>query len=53
MLKNRRSYLEKKREEELKQFDENTNWLHRVETEMGLLGQNVHIAKVQTLCLCI
>lgn len=45
MLKNRRSYLEKKREEELKQFDENTNWLHRVETEMGLLGQNVHIAK--------
>lgn len=53
MLKNRRSYLEKKREEELQQFDENTNWLHRVETEMGLLGQNVHIAKVQTLCLCI
>ncbi|KAK2499537.1 hypothetical protein MC885_007028 [Smutsia gigantea] len=45
MLKTRRSYLEKKREEELKQFDENTNWLHRVETEIGLLGQNGHIAK--------
>ncbi|XP_019831415.1 kinesin-like protein KIF18A [Bos indicus] len=45
MLKTRRCYLEKKREEELKQFDENTNWLHRVQTEMGLLGQNGHIPK--------
>ncbi|XP_067605650.1 kinesin-like protein KIF18A isoform X2 [Pseudorca crassidens] len=45
MLKTRRCYLEKKKEEELKQFDENTNWLHRVETEMGLLGQNGHIPK--------
>uniref|UniRef100_A0A2K6G0P1 Kinesin-like protein n=1 Tax=Propithecus coquereli TaxID=379532 RepID=A0A2K6G0P1_PROCO len=45
MLKTRRCYLEKKREEELKQFDENTNWLHRVENEMGLLGQNGHIPK--------
>ncbi|XP_032344277.1 kinesin-like protein KIF18A [Camelus ferus] len=45
MLKTRRCYLEKKREEELKQFDENTNWLHRVEAEMGLLGQNGHIPK--------
>uniref|UniRef100_A0A8D0N494 Kinesin-like protein n=1 Tax=Sus scrofa TaxID=9823 RepID=A0A8D0N494_PIG len=45
MLKTRRCYLEKKREEELKQFNENTNWLHRVETEMGLLGQNGHIPK--------
>ncbi|XP_036896317.1 kinesin-like protein KIF18A [Sturnira hondurensis] len=43
MLKTRRCYLQKKREEELKQFDENTNWLHRVETEMRLLGQNGHI----------
>lgn len=48
MLKTRRCYLEKKREEELKQFDENTNWLHRVQTEMGLLGQNGHIPKVHT-----
>ncbi|XP_069325850.1 kinesin-like protein KIF18A [Eulemur rufifrons] len=45
MLKTRRCYLEKKREEELKQFDENSNWLHRVENEMGLLGQNGHIPK--------
>ncbi|XP_043337079.1 kinesin-like protein KIF18A [Cervus canadensis] len=45
MLKTRRCYLEKKREEELKQFDENTNWLHRVKTEMGLLGQNGRIPK--------
>lgn len=45
MLKTRRCYLEKKKEEELKQFDENTNWLHRVENEMRLLGQNGHIPK--------
>ncbi|XP_063112824.1 kinesin-like protein KIF18A isoform X2 [Cavia porcellus] len=43
MLKTRRCYLEKKKEEELKQFNENTNWLHRVESEMGLLGQNGNI----------
>lgn len=47
MLKTRRCYLEKRREEELKQFDENTNWLHRVEKEMGHLGQNGHIPKVE------
>lgn len=47
MLKTRRCYLEKKREEELKQFDENTNWLHRVKSEMELLGQNGHIPKVR------
>lgn len=52
MLKTRRCYLEKKREEELKQFNENTNWLHRVKTEMGLLGQNGHIPKVH-MCLYI
>ncbi|XP_016061645.1 PREDICTED: kinesin-like protein KIF18A isoform X1 [Miniopterus natalensis] len=45
VLKTRRCYLQKKREEELKQFDENTNWLHRVETEMRLLGQNGDIPK--------
>ncbi|XP_037378430.1 kinesin-like protein KIF18A [Talpa occidentalis] len=45
VLKTRRFYLEKKREEELKQFEENTNWLHRVENEMVLLGQNGHIPK--------
>ncbi|XP_040835951.1 kinesin-like protein KIF18A isoform X2 [Ochotona curzoniae] len=45
MLKTRRLYLEKRKEEELKQFDENTNWLHRIENEMRLLGQNGHIPK--------
>uniref|UniRef100_A0A3Q2KN46 Kinesin-like protein n=1 Tax=Equus caballus TaxID=9796 RepID=A0A3Q2KN46_HORSE len=45
MLKTRRCYLEKKRQEELKRLDENTNWLNYVETEMGLLGQNGHIPK--------
>ncbi|XP_010638747.1 kinesin-like protein KIF18A isoform X3 [Fukomys damarensis] len=45
MLKTRRCYLEKKREEELKQFDENSNWLHQVEKEMAFLGQNGHIPK--------
>ncbi|XP_006864966.1 PREDICTED: kinesin-like protein KIF18A [Chrysochloris asiatica] len=45
MLKTRRGYLEKKREEELKQFDENTNWLHRVKNEISLLGQNGDIPK--------
>ncbi|KAM5248152.1 kinesin-like protein KIF18A [Ctenodactylus gundi] len=45
MLKTRRCYLEKKKEEELKQFDENTHWLQRVENEMGLLGQNGQIPK--------
>ncbi|XP_049746715.1 kinesin-like protein KIF18A [Elephas maximus indicus] len=45
MLKTRRCYLEKKKEEELKQFDENTNWLHRVENEISLLDENGHIPK--------
>ncbi|XP_069888789.1 kinesin-like protein KIF18A [Dipodomys merriami] len=45
MFKTRRSYLEKKRDEELKQFDENTNWLQQVENEMVLLGQNGCIPK--------
>ncbi|XP_075402072.1 kinesin-like protein KIF18A [Tenrec ecaudatus] len=45
MLKTRRSYLEKKREEELQQFNANTDWLLRVENEISLLGQNDHISK--------
>uniref|UniRef100_F7I8V1 Kinesin-like protein n=1 Tax=Callithrix jacchus TaxID=9483 RepID=F7I8V1_CALJA len=45
MLKTRRCYLEKRREEELKQFNENTDWLHRVEKEMGHLGPSGHISK--------
>ncbi|GAB1286662.1 Kinesin-like protein KIF18A [Apodemus speciosus] len=39
-LKTNRCFLEKKKEEVLKQFDENTDWLHQVESEMRLLGQN-------------
>ncbi|KAM8813306.1 kinesin-like protein KIF18A [Rhynchonycteris naso] len=45
ILKTRRCYLQKKREEELKQFHENTNWLHKIETEMRFLDQNGHIPK--------
>ncbi|XP_054998885.1 kinesin-like protein KIF18A [Sorex araneus] len=45
MLKTRRCYLENKREEELKRFDENSSWLCRVENEMALIGQNGHISK--------
>ncbi|XP_076970387.1 kinesin-like protein KIF18A isoform X2 [Tamandua tetradactyla] len=45
VLKTRRCYLEKKREEELKQFEKNTDWLHRVENEIGLLGRSGHIPK--------
>uniref|UniRef100_A0A8D0L652 Kinesin-like protein n=1 Tax=Sphenodon punctatus TaxID=8508 RepID=A0A8D0L652_SPHPU len=43
MLKMRRLYMQKKKEEESKHFEENTNWLHRVENEMRLLGQDGHI----------
>ncbi|XP_055993096.1 kinesin-like protein KIF18A [Sorex fumeus] len=45
MLKTRRCYLENKREEEMKRFDENTSWLCRVENEMSLIDQNGHISK--------
>ncbi|XP_050195093.1 kinesin-like protein KIF18A [Myiozetetes cayanensis] len=31
---------EKKKEEEIKHFEENTKWLHRVENEMHLLGRD-------------
>ncbi|XP_008052975.1 kinesin-like protein KIF18A [Carlito syrichta] len=45
MLKSRRCHLERKKEEKLKHFGENTDWLHRVKEEMELLGQNGHIPK--------
>ncbi|KAH0516678.1 Kinesin-like protein KIF18A [Microtus ochrogaster] len=45
-LKTARCFLEKKKEEVLKQFDENTNWLQRVESEMRLLGQNGDIPEI-------
>ncbi|KAL7992222.1 hypothetical protein Chor_016478 [Crotalus horridus] len=43
LLKSRRAHLEKKKEEEAKSFEDNTNWLHRLENEMRLLGQDGHI----------
>ncbi|XP_015274401.1 PREDICTED: kinesin-like protein KIF18A [Gekko japonicus] len=43
LLKARCLQMEQKKEEELKHFEENTNWLHRVENEMRLLGQDGHI----------
>ncbi|XP_053138807.1 kinesin-like protein KIF18A [Hemicordylus capensis] len=48
LLKTRRLQMENKKEEEMKHFEENTNWLHRVENEMRLLGQDGHIP--QELC---
>jgi hypothetical protein len=51
-LKTNSCFLEKKKEEVSKQFDENTNWLHRVENEMRLLGQNGDIPEVWT-CPCV
>ncbi|NXS09463.1 KI18A protein, partial [Neodrepanis coruscans] len=38
-------HMQKKKEEELKHFEENTKWLHRVENEMRLLGQDGCIPK--------
>ncbi|KAL8169784.1 UNVERIFIED_CONTAM: Kinesin-like protein kif18a [Gekko kuhli] len=46
LLKARRLQMEQRKEEELKHFEENTNWLHRVENEMRLLGQDGHIPQV-------
>lgn len=51
-LKTVTRFLEEKKEEVLKQFDENTNWLHRVESEMRLLGQNGNIPEVR-ICMCV
>ncbi|XP_040463733.1 kinesin-like protein KIF18A isoform X1 [Falco naumanni] len=38
-------HMQKKKEEEVKHFEENTDWLHRVENEMRLLGQDGCIPK--------
>ncbi|CAH2326143.1 kinesin KIF18A [Pelobates cultripes] len=38
VLKNQSILIQKKKEEEIKRFEENTNWLHRIENEMRLLG---------------
>ncbi|KFQ52957.1 Kinesin-like KIF18A, partial [Nestor notabilis] len=45
MLRTHRMHIHQKREEEAKLFEENTNWLHRVENEMCLLGQDGCIPK--------
>ncbi|XP_075358156.1 kinesin-like protein KIF18A isoform X2 [Mycteria americana] len=45
MLRTHRVHMQKKKEEEVKHFEENTNWLHRVENEMRLLGQDGCIPK--------
>ncbi|XP_029894780.1 kinesin-like protein KIF18A [Aquila chrysaetos chrysaetos] len=45
MLRTHRIHMEKKKEEEVEHFEENTNWLHRVENEMRLLGQDGCIPK--------
>lgn len=43
--------MQKKKEEEAERFEENTSWLHRVENEMRLLGQDGCIPKVKCLSL--
>ncbi|KYO21938.1 kinesin-like protein KIF18A [Alligator mississippiensis] len=43
MLKTRCLHVQKKKENMMKQFEENNNWLHRVENEMRLLSQDGHI----------
>ncbi|XP_074005731.1 kinesin-like protein KIF18A [Numenius arquata] len=45
MLRTHRIHMQKKKEEEVKHFEENTSWLHRVENEMRLLGQDGCIPK--------
>ncbi|NXL58201.1 KI18A protein, partial [Chordeiles acutipennis] len=45
MLRTRRINMQKKKEEEIERLEENTNWLHRVENEMRLLGQDGRIPK--------
>ncbi|KFO72365.1 Kinesin-like KIF18A, partial [Cuculus canorus] len=40
MLRTHRVHVQKKKKEEVGRFEENTNWLHRVENEMRLLNQD-------------
>ncbi|XP_023784261.1 kinesin-like protein KIF18A isoform X2 [Cyanistes caeruleus] len=44
-LNNHYLYMQKKKEEQTNLFEENTKWLHRVENEMRLLGQDGRIPK--------
>ncbi|NXI57650.1 KI18A protein, partial [Chloroceryle aenea] len=45
MLRTHQIHIEKKKEEEVEHFEENTQWLHRVENEMRLLSQDGCIPK--------
>ncbi|NXY47317.1 KI18A protein, partial [Ceuthmochares aereus] len=45
MLRTHRVHMQKKKEEELERFEENSHWLHRVENEMRLLSQDECIPK--------
>uniref|UniRef100_F7FNR6 Kinesin-like protein n=1 Tax=Monodelphis domestica TaxID=13616 RepID=F7FNR6_MONDO len=45
MLQTRHFHLGKKREEEIKRFHENTNWLHQVENEICALSKNGPVSK--------
>ncbi|NXJ82011.1 KI18A protein, partial [Trogon melanurus] len=40
MLRTQHIHVQKRKEEEVEHFEENTSWLHRVENEMRLLGQD-------------
>ncbi|KAG8438232.1 hypothetical protein GDO86_008793 [Hymenochirus boettgeri] len=46
VLRNQNALLQRKKEEEMKRFEENTNWLHRVESEMRLLSNDKKIPEV-------
>lgn len=43
MLKTQYLHIQKKKEDSMKRFEENTDWLHRVENEMRLSNQDGHI----------
>ncbi|XP_069821875.1 kinesin-like protein KIF18A isoform X2 [Dendropsophus ebraccatus] len=42
-LKAKQGVIQKRQQEEMKRFEENTNWLHRLENEMRLLGPDKQI----------
>ncbi|XP_044126274.1 kinesin-like protein KIF18A [Bufo gargarizans] len=39
----KQAIIQKRKQEEMKRFEENTNWLHRLENEMKLLGPDKQI----------
>ncbi|XP_073514170.1 kinesin-like protein KIF18A [Phyllobates terribilis] len=42
-LKTKQGIIQKRKQEEMKRFEENTNWLHRLENEMKLLSPDKQI----------